>query len=188
MYQFTHLYPQLTFTPSWGKRSSNPLSMNMPGSFGVQDSCKTPVDSLMVIYRMIQVKTLHCALSFNQTKLLRSYHSFFLHRPKRRRYWSAIKSKNHRRDGLLSSNGASVSTKTENAALRAEAIVFIFTPFIKFKICRYVEYHICFVPPVGCPSEALATTKRSNIDHIANGISESRPVINFCPKIASHPG
>ncbi|EAT35885.1 AAEL011996-PA [Aedes aegypti] len=54
---------QLTFTPSWGKRSSNPLSMNMPGSFGVQDSCKTPVDSLMVIYRMIQTeaqKILEC--------------------------------------------------------------------------------------------------------------------------------
>ncbi|XP_065081363.1 hypertrehalosaemic prohormone [Ochlerotatus camptorhynchus] len=54
---------QLTFTPSWGKRSSAPLAMNMQGSFGVQDSCKTPVDSLMVIYRMIQTeaqKILEC--------------------------------------------------------------------------------------------------------------------------------
>ncbi|XP_058815650.1 hypertrehalosaemic prohormone-like [Topomyia yanbarensis] len=45
---------QLTFTPSWGKRSSVQLGSNMPNSFGAQDGCKTPVDSLMVIYRMIQ--------------------------------------------------------------------------------------------------------------------------------------
>ncbi|XP_055544671.1 hypertrehalosaemic prohormone [Wyeomyia smithii] len=54
---------QLTFTPSWGKRSSTPLSLNMQSSFGVQDGCKTPVDSLMVIYRMIQTeaqKILEC--------------------------------------------------------------------------------------------------------------------------------
>ncbi|XP_053696865.1 hypertrehalosaemic prohormone [Sabethes cyaneus] len=54
---------QLTFTPSWGKRSSTPLALNMQNTFGVQDGCKTPVDSLMVIYRMIQTeaqKILEC--------------------------------------------------------------------------------------------------------------------------------
>ncbi|XP_058451565.1 hypertrehalosaemic prohormone [Malaya genurostris] len=45
---------QLTFTPSWGKRSSAQMALNMPNAFGGQDGCKTPVDSLMVIYRMIQ--------------------------------------------------------------------------------------------------------------------------------------
>uniref|UniRef100_A0A182R1D8 Uncharacterized protein n=1 Tax=Anopheles farauti TaxID=69004 RepID=A0A182R1D8_9DIPT len=49
---------QLTFTPTWGKRSQGALGMNPLGggtSFG-QDACKTPVDSLLVIYRMIQAE------------------------------------------------------------------------------------------------------------------------------------
>uniref|UniRef100_A0A182NZ26 Uncharacterized protein n=1 Tax=Anopheles dirus TaxID=7168 RepID=A0A182NZ26_9DIPT len=48
---------QLTFTPTWGKRSQGAMSMNPLGgsSFG-QDACKTPVDSLLVIYRMIQAE------------------------------------------------------------------------------------------------------------------------------------
>ncbi|XP_050078875.1 hypertrehalosaemic prohormone [Anopheles maculipalpis] len=48
---------QLTFTPAWGKRSQGAMGINPLGStFGQQDACKTPVDSLLVIYRMIQAE------------------------------------------------------------------------------------------------------------------------------------
>ncbi|XP_049549290.1 hypertrehalosaemic prohormone [Anopheles aquasalis] len=49
---------QLTFTPAWGKRSPGSLTLNPligSTSYG-QDACKTPVDSLLVIYRMIQTE------------------------------------------------------------------------------------------------------------------------------------
>lgn len=46
---------QLTFTPAWGKRSQGAMGINPLGSTFGQDACKTPVDSLLVIYRMIQV-------------------------------------------------------------------------------------------------------------------------------------
>ncbi|KFB42998.1 hypertrehalosaemic prohormone [Anopheles ziemanni] len=48
---------QLTFTPAWGKRSPGALGMSpLAGTSYGQDACKTPVDSLLVIYRMIQAE------------------------------------------------------------------------------------------------------------------------------------
>uniref|UniRef100_A0A182WR25 Uncharacterized protein n=1 Tax=Anopheles minimus TaxID=112268 RepID=A0A182WR25_9DIPT len=47
---------QLTFTPAWGKRSQGAMGINPLGSTFGQDACKTPVDSLLVIYRMIQAE------------------------------------------------------------------------------------------------------------------------------------
>ncbi|XP_052865643.1 hypertrehalosaemic prohormone [Anopheles cruzii] len=48
---------QLTFTPAWGKRSPGSLTINpLASSTYGQDACKTPVDSLLVIYRMIQAE------------------------------------------------------------------------------------------------------------------------------------
>ncbi|XP_053661848.1 hypertrehalosaemic prohormone [Anopheles marshallii] len=47
---------QLTFTPAWGKRSQGAMGINPLGSSFGQDACKTPVDSLLVIYRMIQAE------------------------------------------------------------------------------------------------------------------------------------
>uniref|UniRef100_U5EY62 Putative adipokinetic hormone-like protein n=1 Tax=Corethrella appendiculata TaxID=1370023 RepID=U5EY62_9DIPT len=46
---------QLTFTPAWGKRAAGNLNLNMQNPYSTMpDNCKTPVDSLMVIYRLIQ--------------------------------------------------------------------------------------------------------------------------------------
>ncbi|XP_058815651.1 hypertrehalosaemic prohormone-like [Topomyia yanbarensis] len=45
---------QLTFTTGWGKRSTAQPGLDLSNLFGAQDGCKSPVDSLMVIYRMIQ--------------------------------------------------------------------------------------------------------------------------------------
>lgn len=44
---------QLTFTPTWGKRG-----LGQPGAGGQpEQGCKASVDSLMLIYKLIQVST-----------------------------------------------------------------------------------------------------------------------------------
>lgn len=57
------LVPQLTFSPNWGKRSSaNPLGLSISQlnnlaetNGGSANGCKTSVESLMLIYHLIQV-------------------------------------------------------------------------------------------------------------------------------------
>lgn len=55
---------QLTFTPSWGKRdaasltSAGAAAQMVGGSSmypGAENNCKTSLDSMMIIYRLIQV-------------------------------------------------------------------------------------------------------------------------------------
>ncbi|KAJ6641637.1 Adipokinetic hormone [Pseudolycoriella hygida] len=47
-------FGQLTFTPQWGKRSGNPSSNS---DFSNQsEMCKTSMDSMMFIYKMIQAE------------------------------------------------------------------------------------------------------------------------------------
>uniref|UniRef100_A0A336LXR7 CSON004695 protein n=1 Tax=Culicoides sonorensis TaxID=179676 RepID=A0A336LXR7_CULSO len=50
---------QLTFTPTWGKRGGNfNNAMNQQNSFNnmQNDACKTPVETLLMIYRLIQAE------------------------------------------------------------------------------------------------------------------------------------
>lgn len=44
---------QLTFTPGWGKRAVSQGSQVQNGQ--LESGCKTSVDSLMLIYKLIQV-------------------------------------------------------------------------------------------------------------------------------------
>lgn len=50
---------QLTFSPNWGKRNVAPANidqMNTGGGIGQDNNCKTSVDSIMLLYRIVQVK------------------------------------------------------------------------------------------------------------------------------------
>ncbi|XP_037039359.1 adipokinetic hormone [Bradysia coprophila] len=48
-------FGQLTFTPQWGKRSSGSSSLNSDFS-NQSDMCKTSMDSVMFIYKLIQAE------------------------------------------------------------------------------------------------------------------------------------
>lgn len=45
---------QLNFSPGWGKRA---MSQSVNSGSGSDSTCKTSVESLMLIYKLIQVKT-----------------------------------------------------------------------------------------------------------------------------------
>lgn len=55
---------QLTFTPNWGKRSISQPNMGLTNSgsgLGFDNNnCKTSVDSVMLIYRLIEVNLINC--------------------------------------------------------------------------------------------------------------------------------
>lgn len=51
---------QLTFTPQWGKRGISQGSQVQPGQS--ESGCKTSVDSLMLIYKLIQVRNFPLSL------------------------------------------------------------------------------------------------------------------------------
>lgn len=50
---------QLTFSPNWGKRNVAPTNigqmMSTGGGIGQNNNCKTSVDSIMLLYRIVQV-------------------------------------------------------------------------------------------------------------------------------------
>lgn len=54
--KFFH-FLQLTFTPAWGKRSGGFNLQQQQAQFNnlQNDACKTPVETLLLIYRLIQV-------------------------------------------------------------------------------------------------------------------------------------
>lgn len=55
---------QLTFTPNWGKRGISQQNMGLTNSasgIGFENNnCKTSVDSVMLIYRLIEVNLIIC--------------------------------------------------------------------------------------------------------------------------------
>lgn len=52
---------QLTFSPNWGKRNVAPANIGqmnpggVAGGFGQDNNCKTSADSIMLLYRIVQV-------------------------------------------------------------------------------------------------------------------------------------